>query len=55
MRLLLDEMYPAGLAEALRAANIDAVTVAELALAGRSDFDVTFLASPGAESRAGRR
>jgi hypothetical protein len=40
VKLLLDEMYPASLAEALRAANFDAVTVADLALAGRSDFDV---------------
>ncbi len=40
MRLLLDEMYPASLAEALHAANVDAVTVAELGLAGRSDLDV---------------
>lgn len=40
MRLLLDEMYPATLAGALRAAEIEAVTVAELGLAGRSDDDV---------------
>lgn len=40
MRLLLDEMYPARLADALRTENIDAVTVAEVALAGRSDLDV---------------
>ena len=40
MRLLLDEMYPASLAEALRTASIDAVTVAELGLAGRSDLDL---------------
>jgi len=40
VKLLLDEMYPARLAEALRTANIDAVTVTELALAGRSDLDV---------------
>ena len=40
MRLLLDEMYPASLAEALCTANIDAVTVAELGLAGRSDLDL---------------
>jgi hypothetical protein len=37
LKLLLDEMYPAALAEALRAASIDAVTVAELGLTGRSD------------------
>jgi predicted nuclease of predicted toxin-antitoxin system len=40
VKLLLDEMYPASLAEALRSAHIDAFTVAELALAGRSDLDV---------------
>jgi predicted nuclease of predicted toxin-antitoxin system len=40
VRLLLDEMYSARLAEALRSANLDAVTVAELGLAGRSDLDV---------------
>jgi predicted nuclease of predicted toxin-antitoxin system len=40
VKLLLDEMYPATLAEALRSADIAVVTVAELALAGRSDLDV---------------
>jgi hypothetical protein len=40
VKLLLDEMYSARLAEALRAANVDATTAAELGLAGRSDFDV---------------
>ena len=40
MRLLLDEMYPATLAAALRDAGVDAVTVAALGLAGRSDLDV---------------
>ena len=40
MRLLLDEMYPAALAEALRDTGIDAVTVAAAGLAGRSDLDV---------------
>jgi predicted nuclease of predicted toxin-antitoxin system len=40
LRLLLDEMYGATLAEALRAARVDAVTVAELGLRGRSDHDV---------------
>jgi hypothetical protein len=40
VKLLLDEMYPARLAEALRTANVEAVTVTELALAGRSDLDV---------------
>jgi hypothetical protein len=40
VKLLLDEMYSPRHAEALRAANFDAVTVAELGLAGRSDLDV---------------
>jgi hypothetical protein len=34
LKLLLDEMYSPGLAEALRAADVDACTVAELGLAG---------------------
>jgi predicted nuclease of predicted toxin-antitoxin system len=40
VKLLLDEMYSASLAEALRTAGIDAVTVADVGLAGRSDLDV---------------
>ncbi len=40
MRLALDEMYSPALASALHDAGIDAVTVAELGLAGRSDPDV---------------
>jgi predicted nuclease of predicted toxin-antitoxin system len=42
VKLLLDEMYPATLAEALRDARIDAATVAELGLglAGRSDPEI---------------
>jgi predicted nuclease of predicted toxin-antitoxin system len=40
LKLLLDEMYPPALAEALRAGGIDACTVAEAGLAGRSDLDV---------------
>jgi predicted nuclease of predicted toxin-antitoxin system len=40
LKLLLDEMYSAVLAEALRAADMDASTVIELGLAGRSDPDV---------------
>jgi predicted nuclease of predicted toxin-antitoxin system len=40
VKLLLDEMYPARLAESWRAENIDAVTVAELGHAGQSDLDV---------------
>ena len=40
MKLLLDEMYPPALAEALRSAGIGAYTVAEQGLAGRADLDV---------------
>lgn len=40
MKLLLDEMYPPALAEALRAVEIDAATVVELGLAGSSDPEV---------------
>src|SRR3979411_669464 len=37
---MLDEMYPAPLAEALRAAGIETCPAAELGLAGRSDADL---------------
>lgn len=40
MRLLLDEMYSAMHAEALKAVGIDAVTVIDTGLAGRSDLEV---------------
>ena len=40
MKLLLDEMYSPGLAEALRAADVDARTVVELGTAGSSDPEV---------------
>lgn len=40
MKLLLDEMYAARLAEALRTAGVDARTVVELGLAGSSDPEV---------------
>jgi hypothetical protein len=40
LKLLLDEMYSPGLAGALRAADVDACTVAELGLAGSSDPEV---------------
>jgi predicted nuclease of predicted toxin-antitoxin system len=40
LRLLLDEMYSAVLAETLRAEGIDARTVVELGLAGRSDPEI---------------
>ncbi len=40
-------MYPAVLAAALRAAGIEALTVAELGFAGRSDDDVLDAAAAG--------
>jgi hypothetical protein len=40
LKLLLDEMYSPGLAEALRVADVDACTVIELGLAGSSDPEV---------------
>jgi hypothetical protein len=40
LRLLLDEMYSPSLAEALRAADIDACAVMGLGLAGSSDPEV---------------
>lgn len=47
MKVLLDEMYPPALAEALCAAGIEASTAAELGLAGRSDADLLEAASAG--------
>lgn len=47
MRLLLDEMYPAALAEGLQAAGIDATTVTTLKVAGRSDAEVFAAAVAG--------
>jgi Domain of unknown function (DUF5615) len=44
---LIDEMYPATLADALRAAGVDACTASELGLAGRSDPDVFAAATAG--------
>jgi hypothetical protein len=40
VKLLIDEMYPASLAEALRAEGVEAVSVVGLGIAGRSDPDV---------------
>ena len=40
MKLLLDETYSPGLADALRAADVDACIVIELGLAGSSDPEV---------------
>jgi predicted nuclease of predicted toxin-antitoxin system len=50
LKLLLDEMYSPGLADALRAADVDACTVVELGLAGSSDPEV--LAAAIADGRA---
>jgi predicted nuclease of predicted toxin-antitoxin system len=47
LKLLLDEMYPPGLAEALRALGIQAVTVNEEGLAGRSDPEILAAAMEG--------
>jgi hypothetical protein len=49
LKVLLDEMYLPSLAEALRAAGIEADTVVELGLSGWSDADV--LAAATAEGR----
>lgn len=40
MKVLVDEMYPATVADALQAAGIDAATVANLRLAGAADPEV---------------
>jgi hypothetical protein len=40
LKLLLDELYPPALAQNLRAAGIEAATVVEVGLGGRSDPDV---------------
>jgi hypothetical protein len=40
LKLLLDEMYPPALAEALRTSGIEASTAAERGLGGRSDPEV---------------
>jgi hypothetical protein len=47
MKVLLDGMYGDKLAQALRDQGIDAVTVAELEMAGRSDDDVLVAATGG--------
>ncbi len=47
MRLLVDEMYPPALADGLRAAGIEATTVAALGMAGSSDAQVFAAAVAG--------
>jgi Domain of unknown function (DUF5615) len=48
--ILVDEMYPATVAEALQGAGIEATTVAELRLAGASDLEVFGAAVAGGYS-----
>jgi hypothetical protein len=50
VKILVDEMYPATVAKALRAAGIDATTVADLRLAGASDPEVFGAAIAGGYS-----
>jgi len=50
VKVLVDEMYPAAVAEALQAAGIEATTVAELRLAGASDPEVFGAAVAGGYS-----
>lgn len=47
MKLLLDEMYPPALADALRSGGVEASTATELGLAGRSDPDILAAAAAG--------
>jgi len=47
VKLLLDEMYGDKLAQAFRDTGIDAVTVAEFGLTGRSDAEVFAAATDG--------
>jgi hypothetical protein len=47
VKVLLDEMYADKLAQALRDQGIDAATVDELGMAGRSDEDVFAAAAEG--------
>ncbi len=47
MKLLLDEMYPPALADALRAAGIESITVSEEGLADRSDPEILGAAAEG--------
>jgi hypothetical protein len=47
VKVLVDEMYPATVAEALRAAGIEATTVATLRLAGATDPEVLGAAVAG--------
>jgi hypothetical protein len=50
VKILIDEMYPAAVAEALHAAGIEAATVADLRLGGASDREVFGAAVAGGYS-----
>jgi hypothetical protein len=50
VKILVDEMYPATVAEALNAAGIEATTVADVRLAGASDPEVFGAAAAGGYS-----
>jgi predicted nuclease of predicted toxin-antitoxin system len=50
VKILVDEMYPATVAEALQAAGIEATTVTDLRLAGASDPEVFGAAVAGGYS-----
>ena len=50
MKILVDEMYPTTVAEALQATGIEATTVADLRLAGASDPEVFGAAVAGGYS-----
>lgn len=52
MELLFDEMHPDKLAQALRDRAVDAATVAESGMAGRSEGDVFASAGPARLIRA---
>ena len=50
MKILVDEMYPAAVADALQAAGIEAATVRDMRLAGESDPEVVGAAIVGGYS-----
>jgi hypothetical protein len=50
VKILVDEMYPASVAEALQATGIEATTVTDLRLAGASDQEVFGAAVAGGYS-----
>ena len=50
MKILVDEMYPAAVADALQASGVEAPTVADLRLAGAADPEVFGAAVAGGYS-----